>query len=165
MWSRNTVRESSHISFFCGRHTLRVLERRPQNTHWEADRFLEITSGSPSQSKIKDLILSFNSHVVIWTHLFAHVIYVYGWLSELTYSRFSPVICWSYLRTEISVILYTFNKWYSSASSFIFLIPVKPLLMLSCDRIESAKFIHETLSPAKLVYYTHAQEMLRRIQT
>ena len=27
------------------------------------------------------------------------------------------------------------------------------LLMLSCDRIESAKFIHDTLSLYKLVYY------------
>ena len=29
------------------------------------------------------------------------------------------------------------------------------LLMLSCDHIESAKFIHGTLSLAKLVYYTN----------
>ena len=31
------------------------------------------------------------------------------------------------------------------------------LLMLSCNRIESAKFIHVTLSLAKLVYYNMNQ--------
>ena len=32
--------------------------------------------------------------------------------------------------------------------------------MLSCDRIESAKFIHGTLSVAKLVYYIIVDNIL-----
>ena len=44
---------------------------------------------------------------------FAHVFSVYGWLSELTYFRFFPVICWSYLRTEISISLSMGNRLYS----------------------------------------------------
>ena len=51
-------------------------------------------------SKITDLILSFESHVFS----------VYGSLSELTYFRCFTVICWSYQRTDISVILSNGNK-------------------------------------------------------
>ena len=42
-------------------------------------------------------------------------------------SGFIPVICWSSLRTEISVTLSTGNDLHSSPSSFNFLFPVKPL--------------------------------------
>ena len=59
---------------------------------------------------------------------------VYGWLSELIYFGFFPVICWSYLRTEISVTLSIGNNSYSPSFE-------TTLLMLSCDCIESAKFI------------------------
>ena len=51
------------------------------------------------QSKITDFILYSKSHVFS----------VYDWLSELTFFSFFPVICWSYLRTEIS----TGNKLHS----------------------------------------------------
>ena len=43
VWSRIIVRESSHMSFFCGKDQLCVLERRPENTH---DVFAWVTSGS-----------------------------------------------------------------------------------------------------------------------
>ena len=89
VWSRNTVRESSHISFFRGGNPLCILEWRPENTHGGADRFAWVTSWSLPQSKITDLILSFNSHAEIWTRLFAHVFSGYGWVSELTYSEAS----------------------------------------------------------------------------
>ena len=106
---RNTVKESSHISFSVV-GILCVLERQPENTHKGADGFPCVTSGSLSQPKITYLILSFNSHEEIWTHVFAYVFFVNGWLSELIYFRFFPVICWSFLRTEISVTLSTGNK-------------------------------------------------------
>ena len=112
VWSRNTVRESSHISFFSGKDPLCELKRRPENTHGGVDSFAEVTSGSLSQSKIPDLVLSFNSHAEIRTRLFAHVFSIYGWLSELTHSRFFTVICWPYLRTEISFTVSTGNKLY-----------------------------------------------------
>ena len=43
MWSRNTVRESSHIFFFCGGDSLWVLERRSENTQ---DLFARVTRRS-----------------------------------------------------------------------------------------------------------------------
>ena len=50
------------------------------------------------------------------------------WLIIATYILpFFPVICWSYLQTEISATLSTDNELYSSPSSFIFIFPVKPL--------------------------------------
>ena len=78
---------------------------------------------------------------------------VYGWLLELTYFHFFPVICWSYLRTEISVTLSIGNKLYSRCHLYLSLSCETTLLMLSRDCIESAKFIYGTLSLAKLVYY------------
>ena len=80
VWSRNTVRECSHISFFCGGDHFCEVVRRPENTH----KGVELT-GLPERpadlcllSKIADLILCFKSHVFS----------VYGWLSELTYFCF-----------------------------------------------------------------------------
>ena len=128
---------------------------RPENTHGWADSFAWVTNGSLTslewpadlylQSKITDHILSFKSRVFS----------VYDWLSELTNFRFFPVICWSYPLTEISVILSTGNKIHFSLSC------ETTVLMLSCDRIEAAKFIHGNLSPAKLVYYK--QQLFHRI--
>ena len=53
-----------------------------------------------------------------------------GWLSELTYFRFFPVICWSYLRTEISVTLSIVNKLYSRhhQAKLVYYIPSSPFL-------------------------------------
>ena len=56
----------------------------------------------------------------MWTSSSPHVFSVYGWLSELTYFQCFPVICWSYLQTEVSVTLSIGNKQYSSPFSFIF---------------------------------------------
>ena len=36
VWSKNTVRESSHTSFFCGGDPFCEVERRPENTHGES---------------------------------------------------------------------------------------------------------------------------------
>ena len=98
---------------------------------------------------------SFKSHTEIWTCLLAHIFSFYCWLSELTYFRFFfLVICWSYLRREISVILSTGNKLHSRHLPLFFSLSCETtLLMLSCDHIESAKFIHGIPLPAKLVYY------------
>ena len=45
VWSRNSVRESSHISFFCGEDPFYEIVRRPENTYGEADRSAWETSG------------------------------------------------------------------------------------------------------------------------
>ena len=162
MWSRNTVRESSYLSFFCGGDPLCALGRRPENTHWGADMFAWVTSRSLSQSKIADLIWSFNSHAEIWTRLFAHVFSVYGWLSELTYFHSFPAICWSSLRTEISVTLSIGNKLYSSPSYFIFLFPMKPIcwyyLATALNLLSSSTALHRHLSQ----YITYTWYSIRR---
>ena len=105
VWSRNTVRESSHISFLCGGDPWCVLERQPENTH---DMFAWVTRRSlPSlerpadlspllerpadlclQSKITDLIF-FSSPMRKYEQPHCLTYFsVYGWLSELTYFRF-----------------------------------------------------------------------------
>ena len=69
---------------------------------------------------------------------YEHPLHLTYWLVIGTYVLpFFPVICWAYLQTEISVTLSLGYKLYSSPSSFIF----STLLMLSCDCIESSKFI------------------------
>ena len=114
--------------------------RRPGNTHGGADRFAWVASGSPPslerpadlssslerpadlfiQSQITDLILSFHVPCGNMNILFASRILCL-WLVIGTYILpFFSVICWSYLRTEISVTLSIGNKLYSSPSTFIF---------------------------------------------
>ena len=120
MWSWNKVKASSHISFFCGGGPFCEVVWRPENTHGELTGLLEWPVNlSPSlewpvnlclQSKITDLILSFKSHVFFCL-----------WLVIGTYIlRFFPVICWSYLRTQISLILSTGNKFNSRHHSLSF---------------------------------------------
>ena len=150
MWSRNTVRGSSHISFFCGGDSLCVLERRPKNKHvclrdqrvslfpWDTSgplSFALATSGSLSSVQIYRPYIVFSSPMRKYEHPLRLTYFsVCGWLLELTYFCFFLVICWSYLRTEISVTQSIGNKLYSLSCE-------TTLLMLSCDRIESAKFI------------------------
>ena len=154
MCSRNIVRETSHICFFWRGPFLWSSTTDGEHT-WGADRSSWVTSEtlhslerpaefSPSlerpadlclQSKITDLILSFQVPCGTMNILFASRIFCLWLVIGTSYFRFFPVICWSYLRTEISVILSTGNKLHFSLSC------ETTLLMLSCDRIESAKFI------------------------
>ena len=91
------------------------------------------------QSKITDLILSFKSHERVSSP--TYFLFMGGYRNLHT-SGFFPVI---YPRTKISVII---------SSAIIFSLPCETtLLMLSCDRIESAQFIHGAPLPAKLIYY------------
>ena len=140
VWSRNTVRESSHISLFCGGWRTHMRELTGL-LEWPADLFL--------LSKITDLILSFQVPCKNMNILFVSCIFCL-WLLIWTYILlffFPPVICWSNQWTEISVIPSTGNKLHFSLSC------ETTLLMLFCDRMESAKFICGTLLPDKLVYY------------
>ena len=109
-------RERVRASFFCDRDPFCEVVRRPENTHGKLTGLLEWPAGICLQSKITDLILSFpcgNMNI-----LFAHVfLFMAGYRNLHT---FLPVICWSYLRTEISVILFAGNKLH-------FLFPLKPL--------------------------------------
>ena len=163
--SNNTVRESSHISFFCGRDRYCEVVQRPEKTRdeltgllerpavsphaWETSRplpFAWATTGSlPSVQIYRPYIvfsvqiyrpyIVFSSPMLKYEHPLCFTYFsVCGWLSELTYFRvFFPVICWSYLRTDISVTQSIGNKSYSLSCE-------TTLLVLSCDHIES-KFI------------------------
>ena len=149
VWSRNTVRDSSHLlsSVAIG-----------ENIHRGADRFAWVTCGSPSslerpaehsalrewpadlciQSKITDLILSLKFHKEKGKLSLPYVFSVYCWLLELTYltllfffGNLFDLICeQKYLSFYTQAINYTF---YLSCET--------TLLMLSCDRIKTSKFI------------------------
>ena len=70
----------------------------------------QVSAFSP---KLQTLYCLLKSHTEIWTRLFTHIFSVYGWLLGLTYIWvFFPIICWSYLWTEISVTLFIGNKLY-----------------------------------------------------
>ena len=142
--------------------------RRPENTYGGADRFAWRTSGSPpsfewpanlSFSPKLQTSYCLSSPTRKYEHASSptYFLFMAGYWNLHTSGVFFPVICWSYLRTEISVTLSTGNKLHSRHPPFLFSLSCETtLLMLSCDRIESAKFIHSTLSPAKLVYYTRS---------
>ena len=57
----------------------------------------------PFSPKLQTFYCIFKSHAEIWTRLIAHIFSIYGWLSELTDFRLFPVICWSYLWTDIFI--------------------------------------------------------------
>ena len=102
VWSRNTVRKSPHISFFCGGDPFYKVVRRPENTYEGADRFAWVTSGTLTslsghlslllewpadlclESRIIDLILSFHVWCENMNILFASRIFCL-WLVIGTY--------------------------------------------------------------------------------
>ena len=122
---------------------------------WEISKLLPFTwatNGSlPSVQNYRPYIV-FSSPM--WKY--EHPLCFTYWLVIGTYilMGFFLVICWSYLRMEIFFTLSIGNKSSSSSSSFIFSFLWPTLLMLSCDHIEPAKFIHGTLSLAKIIYYS-----------
>ena len=150
MCSRNTVRESSHISFFCGGDPFCEVVWLPGEHTLGADRSAWVTSGSlPSlerpadlplclsdqrisafSQKLQTLYCLFKSHAHKWTsslpqRIFLFMVWVIG--TYITPVFFFPVICWSYLRTEISVTLSIGNKLYSRHHLLYFSFLWKPL--------------------------------------
>ena len=125
MCNRNTVRESSQISFFCGGNPLYEVVRQPENTEGELTGLLDWLVAlslrlrqvglSPSFEQPIDLCFqsqNFRPYIVFSSPMrkYEHPLCltyfsIYGWLSELTYFPYFLVICWSYLRTEISVTI------------------------------------------------------------
>ena len=169
MYVVGIVRESSHISFFCGGDSLCVLEQRPENRH---DMFAWVTSGSLlSFEKLVDLfpfawatiesmpsVQNYRPNIVFSCPMrkYEHPLCLTYWLVIGIYIiPFFPVNFLSYLRTKIYVTQSICNKSYSRQhpqsgltgetkikDDFYFCLSGETtLLMLSCDRIESAKFI------------------------
>ena len=88
VWSRNTIRESSHIFFFCGGDPFCDLVWQLENTHdmfaWVTRRSLPSLERSADlflQSKMTDLIFSLKSQAEIWKFFLLHVFSVNGLLS------------------------------------------------------------------------------------
>ena len=73
--SRNTVSESSHISFFCGGNPFCKVVWQPENTHGKLTGLLEWQSGLCLQSKIADFTLSFQVPCGNMNILFAHLFF------------------------------------------------------------------------------------------
>ena len=153
VWSRNAVRESSHLSFFCvGRKThtgelTGLLE-------WLADLCLRLRDQRISPLRLSDQQTStfspklqcicclFKSHVEVWTSSSLHVFSVHSWLSDLTYFRFFfGNFC---VRKYLS-----FNPL---IKDYIFIFPVKSLCWCYFTTALNL-FNYGTLSLAKLVYY------------
>ena len=121
VWSRNTFRESLHISFFCGGDPLCVLELRPENIH---DMFAWVTHVTlPLLEWLVDLSPSlkepvFSPKLQTLYHLSSpkgkyehplclmYFLFMAGYRNLHTSGFFFLVICWSYLRTEISVTIH-----------------------------------------------------------
>ena len=145
MCSRNTVSKGSHVSFFCGGDPFCEEVRRPENTcdlfawvtHWSLLSLEGLADLSPSLERPADLYYSqklqtlyclFKSHMDKWISSLPTYFSIYGWLSELTYfCFFFLIICWSYLRMEISVTLSIDNKLYSRHHILYFSFLWKPL--------------------------------------
>ena len=160
---RNLVRESLHISFFCGRNPFCEVVRRPENTReeltglleWPAVLSLRLRDQWTSLLHLSDQQISafspklhlFKSHVEVWTSSSSHVFSVYGWLSELP---FFP----GNLRIETSVTLSIDNKLYSHHHILYFSLLWK---LLSWCYLATALNLLSLLSPAKLVHYTRTR--------
>ena len=127
VWSRNTVRESLHISFFCGRDPFWEVAWWLENTHGGADRSAWVISRSlPSLEREVDLSLCLGDQQISAFSPKLQTLYclsspmnmplrpcIFLFMAgyqNLHTSIFFPVICWSYLQMEISVILSTGNK-------------------------------------------------------
>ena len=120
-------------------------------TSGEKTWFAWVTSGSLPQSKSTDLIYVFQlPHRNMNTPLRPHIFCLWLVIGTYILPVFFPVICWSYLRTEISFTLSTGNKLHFSAYSFIFLFPVKPLcwcyLATALNLLSSSTALHRQLS-------------------
>ena len=119
MCNKSTVRESSHISFFSGGAPFCEVVRRPENTHEELTRLsLRLSDHwiSPFSPKLLILYRLFKSHTEVWTSSLPHVFFLFMAGDRNLHTSgffFFLIICWSYLGTEISVILSIGNKLYS----------------------------------------------------
>ena len=150
VWSRNSVRESLHISLFCGGDPLCVLERWLENTHRGADMFAWVSSGSfSSVQNYRPYIVFQFPHRNMKTPLCPHIFCL--WLVIGTY------ILLGFFSSNLLIWFVDLLSLYTLAINYILLYfslsCETTLLMLSCNCIESAKFIHGTLLPAKSLYY------------
>ena len=111
VWIRNTVRESSHISSFCGSRRTHT-EELTGLLEWPADFPFRLSDQWISAFNPKlQMLYCFSSPMRKYKHplCLTYFLFVVSF-RNLHISFFFPVICWSSMRTEISVILSTSNK-------------------------------------------------------
>ena len=156
--SRNTVWEISLISFFYGRYHFHEVVRQPENTleelpgllEWPAGLSLHLRDQQISFSpKLQTLYCLFKSHVDMWTSSVPHVFFC-SWLVIGTYILLFFPGNLLILSANGNIYHFIHKQWIIfSASSFIFLFPVKPLCWCS---LAIALNLHSSSSPANLVY-------------
>ena len=127
MWSRNTVGESQHISFFCNGNPFCEVVRR-QNTDQGEDMLPWVTRKSlPSVQNYRTYVV-FSSPMREYETASSptYFLFMTGY-RNLHNSAFFPGNFFILSANEISITLSIGNKLYSSHHLFIFLFPVKPL--------------------------------------
>ena len=110
VWSRNTIKESSHLSFFCGRDRFCKVVRRLDSTHGELTGLLEWPAGL--SKRISPLRLS-NQRI------FPFVWVTSGFLRSVQnyrpYTVFSsPVQTYEHLRLTYFLFMAGFRKLHTS---------------------------------------------------
>ena len=125
VWSKNTVRESLHISIFCGRDPFCEVVRRAGEHTWESRQVcLSDQQTSPFAWVASGSLFSVQNYwpCIVFSSLMrkyepasspTYFLFMAGYQNLLTwffFFFFLLVICWSYQQTEISVILSTGNK-------------------------------------------------------
>ena len=152
VWSRNAVRKSLHISFFCGGDHLCLFAQQAENTReltgvleWPAGLSLSVQNYRPY---IVFQLPRGNMNMPLRPRIFCLWLVIETY--KLLFIFLFPVICWSYLRTEISVTLSTGNRLHSLSFSFILIFLVKPLcwcsLATALNLLSSSTVLHRQLS-------------------
>ena len=159
MCSRNTIRESSHISFFCCGDPFCEEVRRLENTHrrltglleWPAGFSLRLRDQRISPPRLSDQKISaFRPKLQTLYCLSSptYFLFMAGYRNVHTSLFSSNLLILSAMWN--SVILSTSNKLFSLSCE-------TTLLMLSCDCIEYAEFI---VASEAIYYITRSSSLL-----
>ena len=147
MCSRNTVRESSHISFFCSGDPFCEVVRRLENTHEELTGLLEWPAGlsfrlrdqrtapisssdhwiSTFSPNLKTLYCLFKYHVKVWTSSSPQVFLCLRWLYTFSGNFFDLIWKRKYLSLyplAMNHILFSVKplSWCYLATAFIYFV-------------------------------------------
>ena len=145
MWIRETAGElTGHIC---------LIDSQISHFAWETSRslpFAWVTNGSlPSVQNYRPYTV-FSSPMRKYEHplCLTYFLFMAGYQG---FSGFFPLICWSYLRTEISVTLSIGNKLFSRHHLLFLFFLWKPLCW--CYLVTALNLLSSS-SSAKLVYYS-----------
>ena len=149
MWSKNTNRESSHIFFFFGGDPFCEAVRQPENTRGRADRSAWVTSGSLPSVQNYRLYIVFSSPM----RKYEYPLSLKHFLFKAGYGKLHNSVLFF---GNLLILFANGNIYHSIHRQQITFSPSScetTLLMLACNRIESAMIIPGTPSSTKLGYY------------